>query len=219
VSHEFSPVYACTHIQKEACEDEFTKGEKEGTRVTTVSEGCHITASSLHALFAAIDSHFVLDPGLVEAHSVGDGVRYDSDNLTYVAFERLETVDCECPNEVQLAAWRAGKFKCYTARYEFAIEARMIRKIAEDELEAARSEEASHHFSFGDSTNGPIGMCARVRANSPMEALEQLRAYLPEEIDAKSGMPPEIEYMRIYINSSAVCLADMDEINPIEDDN
>jgi hypothetical protein len=77
----------------------------------------------------------------------------------------------------------------------------------------------SYHFDFGDSSNGPIGYCARVWAHSKREAVELLREALPLEVnvspldgegsvyDNESG----IEYITVYLNDEAVTEKSIDD--------
>lgn len=47
----------------------------------------------------------------------------------------------------------------------------------------------SYHFNVGDSTQGPLGLCARVDATSSLSALAELREVLDNrrELDVISG--------------------------------
>ena len=72
----------------------------------------------------------------------------------------------------------------------------------------------SYHFDLGNSSKGPVGFCARVTANSKVEALNILR----QAIDIEDGLhvrPPYglegVEYIRVYFNSEAVSTADIDD--------
>jgi hypothetical protein len=74
----------------------------------------------------------------------------------------------------------------------------------------------TYRFSFGNSTDGPIGMTANVLANSKGEALAKLRGALQDatgscgEISvAKSG--PGIEYINVYISPEHVGLSHIDQ--------
>lgn len=71
-------------------------------------------------------------------------------------------------------------------------------------------------FSFGNSSTGPIGMCARVKAATKEEALKILQDELNEaaapEINVslmdESG---PIEYINIYLNPAAIKVEDIDD--------
>ena len=83
------------------------------------------------------------------------------------------------------------------------------------------SEQKSYHFDLGNSSDGPIGFCARVTASSPEEALAALKDALPEDnqlsmswADVARGM----EYMTVYLNPSAITVDDIDEVNDLETD-
>jgi len=62
----------------------------------------------------------------------------------------------------------------------------------------------SYHFSLGNSTNGPVGYCARVLAMSKEEAVEKLSKILPESHnvfgDNQFREPLGPEYVEVYFN-------------------
>lgn len=75
----------------------------------------------------------------------------------------------------------------------------------------------SYLFSFGNSTVGPVGACARVEAESPEEALRIVKAAAPkvEELATldtqhyKAGSG--IEYFSVYFNHEAFTLDHIEE--------
>lgn len=69
------------------------------------------------------------------------------------------------------------------------------------------------HFSAGDSTDGPVGFCAEIEAETEAEALEKLKAALPEilEVDPKLNSWKDIVYVNVYFNTDRLTLADIDE--------
>ena len=64
----------------------------------------------------------------------------------------------------------------------------------------------SYLFSLGDSTNGPVGFCTRVIADSPEEALAKVKELLPECVE-QHGFGRSVEYLNVYINTNAITLA------------
>lgn len=74
-----------------------------------------------------------------------------------------------------------------------------------------------YHFSLGNSTTGPIGFCARVKAYSEEEAVDVLRNSLPREIsitpaaDLDADMKRVI-YIEAYLNPDVIRKEDIDEI-------
>jgi hypothetical protein len=80
----------------------------------------------------------------------------------------------------------------------------------------------SYHFDLGDSTNGPIGFCARITADSEEEALRILTDALPPEY--RIDIDPEVdgvEYIAVYFNPDAIHVTDIDDeqdAGPDEDD-
>lgn len=81
----------------------------------------------------------------------------------------------------------------------------------------------SFHFDLGNSSAGPIGLCARVTARTAKRALEMLKESLPEELNlphtewTQKHEGEAIEYVRIYINPDAITTNDIDDyetINP-----
>lgn len=75
----------------------------------------------------------------------------------------------------------------------------------------------SYHFSIGNSTNGQIGLCGRVRAHSEDEAVKIFRAALGEEskIRACTGDVPDgsVEYLEAYFNADKITKKDIDEVS------
>ena len=49
------------------------------------------------------------------------------------------------------------------------------------------SKPQSYHFDLGNSTDGPIGFCARVTADSPEDALAALKDALPENLQLSTS--------------------------------
>lgn len=74
------------------------------------------------------------------------------------------------------------------------------------------SKEREYHFSLGDSSDGAIGFCARIRGNSEEEALKKLQEALPDSI-----MVPyegsDSEYVQVYFNSAAITVLDVDDVD------
>ena len=77
----------------------------------------------------------------------------------------------------------------------------------------------SYHFSLGNSTVGPVGYCARVFATTPEEAVQKLRAEIPEAVDkVLPGLRDEaIEYFSVYFNAEAVTVDDIDDEDDVEE--
>jgi len=76
----------------------------------------------------------------------------------------------------------------------------------------------SFHFSLGNSTIGPIGFCASVKANSEEEAVELLKRVLPMEarIDPVGDEDEDnarIEYIEVYFNEESITEKDIDDID------
>ncbi|MGO9271587.1 MAG: hypothetical protein ACLQOO_15215 [Terriglobia bacterium] len=74
----------------------------------------------------------------------------------------------------------------------------------------------SYHFSVGNSTEGPVGFCARVSAKSKAEALVKLRRALEHGTGVVGELPiqftePGIEYINVYISPQHVRLQDVDD--------
>lgn len=80
----------------------------------------------------------------------------------------------------------------------------------------------SYHFSLGNSSDGPIGYCARIKASSKKEAVEILKRVLPDEIALHATGDSDadneaVEYIEAYTNADAITEADIDEVNDVEE--
>ena len=69
----------------------------------------------------------------------------------------------------------------------------------------------SYHFCLGNSTEGPVGCCARVNATSEEEAVELLMAKLPDSVMVQGYGGSE--YIEVYLNNEAITKADIDEVD------
>jgi hypothetical protein len=69
----------------------------------------------------------------------------------------------------------------------------------------------NYHFSLGNSTEGPLGFCATVRAQSKAAAVTRLKELLPEELEVKPEGLEGGEYVTIFLNSGAINARDIDE--------
>lgn len=63
------------------------------------------------------------------------------------------------------------------------------------------------HFDIGNSSTGPIGMCAVIVAKGEIQATTILKEELPEEIEVKSENS-SVGYIRIYTNSGEIDASD-----------
>lgn len=73
----------------------------------------------------------------------------------------------------------------------------------------------SYHFSCGDSTQGPVGLCARVSAKTKTEAVKKLRRALERGTGVVGELPVQfkerdIEYINVYISPENIGLLDVD---------
>lgn len=78
----------------------------------------------------------------------------------------------------------------------------------------------SYHFSAGNSTKGPVGYCARVRAHSKKEACEILESVIPQEYETgihENDDQGRVEYFEFYLNSEAVKPSMIDEVDDLPD--
>lgn len=74
-------------------------------------------------------------------------------------------------------------------------------------------QERQYHFSCGNSTTGPIGLCGTVRARSRDEAVQIFRNHVFVELDADIGDSSAVDYMRVYIDPSNITINDIDMID------
>lgn len=118
---------------------------------------------------------------------------------------------------------RAAAEKCQTAKPKDRERLDLLVTEAHRALTAASLEGVpllSFHFSFGNSTDGPLGICARIWAVTEAEAVQKLHAALAEEISLKTfGMGGHVEYINLYTNTDYIGTDNIDEVNddPAED--
>lgn len=75
-----------------------------------------------------------------------------------------------------------------------------------------------YHFSCGDSSNGPVGFCAVVRAYTKVEALKKLREAMPEEEELKTyDGSDDVVYFNVYFNEAKVTVKDIDQVDAQEE--
>jgi hypothetical protein len=70
-------------------------------------------------------------------------------------------------------------------------------------------------ISAGNSDQGPVGFCARVRAETKEDAVQKLQAVLPECMEVLSYLDPDeradIEYFNVYCNYEKLTVADIED--------
>ncbi len=80
-------------------------------------------------------------------------------------------------------------------------------------------EDNSYHFICGDSSRGPIGFCAHVKAPNKSAAVERLQEFLAANsvVDLKKsssvkGDRAAVEYCTVYIEGTRVVESDINEV-------
>jgi hypothetical protein len=72
-----------------------------------------------------------------------------------------------------------------------------------------------YHFSLGNSTKGPIGFCALIKAESKADAVSLLKKVLPDELEVRPmGGDKEnasVVYIAVYFNDEAIKVRCIDE--------
>jgi len=79
----------------------------------------------------------------------------------------------------------------------------------------------SFHFDLGNSTDGPIGLCGSVTAETREEALELFKGALPEDLKVPISKPSPtvgVEYIQVYFNQEAITVEDIDYTNEVEEE-
>ena len=73
----------------------------------------------------------------------------------------------------------------------------------------------SYHFSLGNSSEGPVGFCARITASSKEAAVAKLQMALFDALDHPvcGEDADDIEYIQVYFNSDAITVDDIDEVD------
>ena len=79
----------------------------------------------------------------------------------------------------------------------------------------------TYHFSCGNSTQGAVGLCARVSSETSEEALLKLRHALEAIVGPFGEIPIQIgesgiEYVNIYISPDNIGVVDIEEEIEIE---
>jgi hypothetical protein len=73
----------------------------------------------------------------------------------------------------------------------------------------------SFHFDCGNSNEGPVGFCGRIKAKNRREALRIMRRVLPTEVKVRPIGDDEdngrVEYIEAYFNEKRVTISDVDE--------
>jgi hypothetical protein len=70
----------------------------------------------------------------------------------------------------------------------------------------------SYHFDCGNSNDGPVGFCARIRASSEEEALRILHEAMPETIEVRPMAHEDaVEYIHVYTGTENVTVKDIDD--------
>jgi hypothetical protein len=75
----------------------------------------------------------------------------------------------------------------------------------------------TYHFDIGDSTLGPIGMCAQICARSKMDALARLRSAIrdatgPLKEISISHRGSVSEYINVYFEPDNLTFTDIDSV-------
>lgn len=78
----------------------------------------------------------------------------------------------------------------------------------------------SFHFDCGNSSDGPIGFCGRIRAYTKEEAVEIARRILPSEVKISPCGDDEdnarVEYFEAYINAENVDVKSIDDEEEVD---
>lgn len=103
--------------------------------------------------------------------------------------------------------------------YPGAQEALAVTPPSLELLEALSPRLQEFHFDLGNSSEGPIGFCAVIKAADPSEALAILKRALPESvsIEVPRDHPDrgKIDYIQIYLNPNAVQESDIDDVEEV----
>lgn len=80
----------------------------------------------------------------------------------------------------------------------------------------------TYHFSRGNSTNGPSGLCAEVVAHTRKEAVSKLRNALANSLGPLGMLriPLEhasVEYANVYVNPDSISVSQIEFRQPISE--
>lgn len=73
------------------------------------------------------------------------------------------------------------------------------------------------HLSGGNSSEGPIGFCAVIKAETKEEAVGLLREVMPTEYAIEVNAT-DVVYLNVYFNGDAITVADVDDEEEEDDD-
>ncbi len=75
------------------------------------------------------------------------------------------------------------------------------------------SDMAEYHIDCGNSTDGPVGLCAVVVAASKQEALRQLRVGLMADVNVKACVGTGILYATVYVSAENISIKEVSEVS------
>jgi len=81
----------------------------------------------------------------------------------------------------------------------------------------------SYLFSVGNSTDGHIGLCARVNAASKQEALKKVKHNIEINsnsmcmLDVKSSYLKDADYVCVYVNPDAFTIEDIEDWEELQE--
>ena len=69
-----------------------------------------------------------------------------------------------------------------------------------------------HYFDVGDSSRGPIGFCAMIKAKNKMAAVKRLKNLVPEYVEIKNDELKGDEFIRVYFGWDQFTAHDIDSV-------
>jgi hypothetical protein len=130
-------VFACTHITKDATEDNFETG-CDMKRTCVMSERVNFTASTMENLVKGICDQYGLE--------FPDNVWHDADHdmsqcIDVIAWNRHETATGDTPTAEQLDRWKRGEMILYVADYTCCVEKRRVEPVDTYDMEGLPCDE------------------------------------------------------------------------------
>ena len=129
-------IFACTHYDKHAEQDNFEGGCMPQTRRCVFSRYVTVTGESMPDLIKNISRELCLD-----CEDESWFIPMDDGTISFMSFNRIENDDGDEPTSKQDAEWKAGELDLWLADYTFHIEKRVVSPVSPEDLQGVKFHE------------------------------------------------------------------------------